>query len=229
MKRAFRILAVLVLLAVIGVSIAFILSNSMVGPEESVEMSNVVGVVFEPFLKRLYNLFLRMCAWADLPSATTYEAFVRKLAHFIEYLALGIGCAILTSLLAKGRPWRLIWADLFVVLAVAVVDELIQAYTGRGSRLFDVVIDFVGALVGVLVVVTIASVIAIICRGRDDVSLRQPTAVVQQPREWFLQSDMEIPQPYTVLPQSDMIDTKSYTMPLRSNDMDTQPMRRIQQ
>ena len=42
--------------------------------------------------------------------------------------------------------------SLFAGLAVAVTDETIQIFSGRGSQVLDVVLDFSGALTGILLV-----------------------------------------------------------------------------
>ena len=51
------------------------------------------------------------------------------------------------------------WADLFIVLAVAVVDEFVQSVVGRTSLITDVLLDFSGAAIGIAVTLIIASFI----------------------------------------------------------------------
>ncbi|MEG1550746.1 MAG: VanZ family protein, partial [Oscillospiraceae bacterium] len=59
----------------------------------------------------------------------------------------------------KFKPQNL-WNILSSVLAIAVVDEAIQIFSGRGPAVQDVILDFCGALVGVLLVLLIGFIIA---------------------------------------------------------------------
>jgi len=74
--------------------------------------------------------------------------FIRKAGHFLEYLALGIcigGAAVNLGRL-RGRCY--IALPLLAVMSVAVSDEFLQHFTGRGSAVTDVVLDFTGAACG---------------------------------------------------------------------------------
>ena len=55
---------------------------------------------------------------------------------------------------------------LFCLLSTAVVDEFIQSFTGRTSNVKDILIDFSGAVVGVLLAVCIAAVVRRITGNR---------------------------------------------------------------
>ena len=76
--------------------------------------------------------------------------FIRKSAHFIEYF-------ILASLLShwlktKSLKWiEMIIYPLFFVLVIAVGDEFIQSFVGRGSNVRDVLIDFSGGILAVII------------------------------------------------------------------------------
>ena len=87
-----------------------------------------------------------------------YEPFVRKVAHFAEYALLGAECAGLTVLLARRVFSPYLWADLFAVLMVAVLDEFLQSFVGRTSLVGDVLLDFSGALVGIALVLVVTAV-----------------------------------------------------------------------
>ena len=86
----------------------------------------------------------------------SYGEFVRKRARLTEYFLLGAECALVAALLSGGRALRHIWACLFVPLAVAVMDEFLQQFAGRASLVSDVVVDFAGAVAGVVVVMVVA-------------------------------------------------------------------------
>ena len=73
---------------------------------------------------------------------------VRKTAHFTEYFILGL---VLTSILQMSvRKWKpSLSLQLFLLLAVPVIDETIQLHSaGRNSSVIDVWIDFAGGAAG---------------------------------------------------------------------------------
>jgi VanZ family protein len=78
------------------------------------------------------------------------EHRLRKLAHFAEYALLGFFSALA---LAQTR-WRLRHAAILWVLClpVALLDETIQIFSGRGPSILDVWIDGAGALAGCIAV-----------------------------------------------------------------------------
>jgi VanZ family protein len=76
------------------------------------------------------------------------HAAIRKLAHFTEYLILGI---LIIRALRDARGWRLEHALMAIALATvyAVSDELHQRFVpGRTAAVGDVGVDAVGAIVG---------------------------------------------------------------------------------
>ena len=78
------------------------------------------------------------------------EHVLRKCAHFLEFLVLGILSSIAL------RYWQLKYKVLcgfgFCVI-VAVVDEMLQLFVGgRTGRVMDVMIDSAGAVVGIVMV-----------------------------------------------------------------------------
>jgi VanZ family protein len=78
----------------------------------------------------------------------TAHTAIRKLAHFTEYLILGL---LILRALRDERGWRLQHALMAIALATvyAVSDELHQRFVpGRTAAVGDVGIDAVGAMVG---------------------------------------------------------------------------------
>jgi len=55
---------------------------------------------------------------------------------------------------------------LFGTLLAAVTDEFIQSFTGRGSSVRDVVLDFCGALTGMLLTFLLAELIRSLKRNK---------------------------------------------------------------
>lgn len=80
------------------------------------------------------------------PNAPAGGGFLRKIAHFTEFTALGICLAWLHGMLQKGKIQPLLWG----VLAAAV-DETIQRFVpDRGPSIRDVCIDSAGVLTGMI-------------------------------------------------------------------------------
>ena len=135
-KARLRLLLRLVLIA----TLCFIWSNSMVGKEGSASLSRTVT------------------AWLNGIGIPVTEHFVRKAAHFCEFGLLGCELMLLFWLRSGVRFQNLCNAA-FAALLSAVTDETIQIFSGRGSQVQDVVLDFSGALTGILLVSLIISLI----------------------------------------------------------------------
>ena len=135
-KARLRLLLRLVLIA----TLCFILSNSMVGKEGSASLSRTVT------------------AWLNGIGIPVTEHFVRKAAHFCEFGLLGCELMLLFWLRSGVRFQNLCNAA-FAALLSAVTDETIQIFSDRGSQVQDVVLDFSGALTGILLVNLIISLI----------------------------------------------------------------------
>ncbi len=135
-KKA-RIRAIIIC-GLIVLTITFIWSNSFQSVPESQADSLSVVEAIEPLLK--------------LGSGRTkmdVERF-RKVAHFAEFWLLGLELALLLIALRKVSLQNAVNC-LFASLVVAVVDETIQVFSDRGSRVTDVLLDYSGAMTGLLV------------------------------------------------------------------------------
>ncbi len=132
----------LVLLSVLtGLMVAFIWSNSCLSREESGAQSGRITA----FLLGILDPNGRI-------PVENFHHFVRKMAHFTEFALLGLlmGGLFRRIGLLTGKTLRSL--PVLLVLLVAVADEYIQFFTGRGSMVTDVVLDFSGALFGLLMV-----------------------------------------------------------------------------
>ena len=100
----------------------------------------------------IIGLAKRVMPLADLAmDIATLNHFIRKVAHFTVYLVLGI--LTVNSLKASGVPIfkAIMWA-LVICIAYAATDEIHQMFVpGRGAQVKDVLIDSVGAVVGICV------------------------------------------------------------------------------
>jgi len=138
MKGKWKLLLILPVAAVI----CFIFFNSTLSNASSGAISKQVARFFSPIL----NPF-------QVIRNGHYQRMIRKIAHFVEFFALG-GCLgwIAGKLKCKGR-WA-ITAVLAVLIACA--DEIIQCFSAdRSNSFFDVVIDVAGALCGMAAIVLI--------------------------------------------------------------------------
>ena len=132
-RRALSTLLICLCLA----TVAFIWGNSMLGSKASSNVSNSVLGALDPIIRR-FGIVSKDDLW------------LRKLAHFTEFGALG---AELLFLAAVRRRLGLQAASnsAFAALLVALTDETIQLISGRNSQVLDVLLDFSGALTGILI------------------------------------------------------------------------------
>lgn len=79
---------------------------------------------------------------------TDVSYIIRKSAHFFEYGLLAALFAIVFYLLKKSKINIVIYS-LFITLMCAVADEFYQSFSGRGSTVRDIVLDFCGTLFGI--------------------------------------------------------------------------------
>ena len=140
-------------------TLAFVVAHSLQVSVDSWAESNAVAALFDPVLHRAYDLFCAVFSWAGHAAPLTYEAFVRKTAHFVEYAVLGAECAGLAIALSKRVISPYLWMSLFAVLMAAVLDEAVQSFTGRTSLVSDVLLDFTGGLVGIAVVLLVVALV----------------------------------------------------------------------
>lgn len=126
-----------VLICLCIATVAFIWGNSMLGSKASSNVSNSVLGALDPIIRR-FGIVSRNDLW------------LRKLAHFTEFAVLG---AELLFLAAVRRRLGLQAASnsAFAALLVALTDETIQLISGRNSQVLDVLLDFSGALTGILI------------------------------------------------------------------------------
>ena len=126
-----------VLICLCIATVAFIWGNSMLGSKASSNVSNSVLGALDPIIRR-FGIVSKDDLW------------LRKLAHFTEFAALG---AELLFLAAVRRRLGLQTASncAFAALLVALTDETIQLISGRNSQVLDVLLDFSGSLTGILI------------------------------------------------------------------------------
>jgi VanZ family protein len=129
-----------ILSAITLLYILFIFSNSIYSGESSGYQSKVVMQIINDFLyKTGININLT-------------EFFIRKLAHFTEYFILG-NLLTVTIKAYVSRIRECVFLELFLLLLVPVIDEFIQTFSlGRSGNAGDIILDFCGALCGMLII-----------------------------------------------------------------------------
>lgn len=128
----------LIIALIVGMTV-FIWCNSVIGREDSAQMSG--GLV----------------AWLEsLLHTDISELFIRKAAHFCEYAVLGILYGIKFRQGRKNGQW--IYNYTMAGLATAVADESIQILSGRGPMVVDVLLDLCGFAAGFWILQLLAQI-----------------------------------------------------------------------
>ncbi len=153
-----RPLLIGLLVLAILLTVAYIFRNSVYSVSASSQQSLVVkgllDAVLGPFIGE-----------GGLP-----VTLVRKLAHMVEFGALGGELSLLFFLLY--RRVRVV-EPLSLSLLVALTDETIQVYTDRGPQVTDVWIDFAGAVLGLLAAFLLVMLVGYIRRKKGQKSTKR--------------------------------------------------------
>ena len=129
----------------------FIFSNSMAVAQVSSASSGRVLQLMQAALRRLGH--------PALAQRLTMH-FVRKLAHFCEYMLEGFLLMLCMRVYSR-HPLRHITVPMLGGVLTALTDETIQLYSpGRSSQVTDVWLDLAGVLAGILT----ALVLMALCR-----------------------------------------------------------------
>lgn len=122
-------------------TVAFIFYNSAQSVSESKEAATSVAQTLSPITQEEYET---SADWKD------FVMQVRKAAHAVEFFVLGTEFFILFFLLQKPRGLQTFWNVLSAPVVIAVADESIQILSGRGPKVQDVLLDFCGAAIAVV-------------------------------------------------------------------------------
>lgn len=128
---------VIVFALLILLTVSFIWGNSLKTVEQSSVQSTSVAELLRPVLDPHEKL-----------EKSAFHNLVRKLAHVIEFFVLGLFVIGFSVSLGMYLKKSFVSMPILTVLFVAVGDEYIQHFTGRGSLVTDVVLDFAGSLAG---------------------------------------------------------------------------------
>lgn len=125
------------LLGAMLLTLAFIFSNSLRAPEDSMEQSSAVG----GFFAELFS--------PDKPLGKFLQDHIRKIAHFCEFGLLGVEIAVFVIFYLQNHR-ELAVLSLPAGMSVALIDETLQYFSGRGPAIIDVWIDLGGFVTGSL-------------------------------------------------------------------------------
>ena len=119
--------------------VCFIWGNSVLPGTESGNLSGNVLNFVNSFLKKVGI------------NKEVSHYMIRKAAHFTEHMCFG-ACLLVTLRAYTQEVLKYISNILFIGLLVPVIDEFIQLFIdGRGGEIKDVIIDFSGLLVGIII------------------------------------------------------------------------------
>ena len=135
------------LILLIAAQTIFIFGNSMLDKEDSKQAS--LGIC--AFFKRLLDPQNRI-------DQEVFHHYIRKLAHFTEFGVLGALWNGTVYYRAR-RFGAYTFIALFAALFTAVCDEFLQSFTGRGSMVSDVLIDFSGGVCGIAFAAVLITII----------------------------------------------------------------------
>lgn len=130
-----------IFLLILWVGIIFYLSgtNGAASHKESIQLVNIFS-----------DIKIIKTAIHELKITNT-DQFIRKNAHAFEYIVLAIlSSAIFFSTNKKGLS-AIIYI-LFTCLLLAILDEYHQSFVpGRASLVSDILIDFIGSIIGIVI------------------------------------------------------------------------------
>jgi VanZ family protein len=127
-----------VCIALLVVILTFIWGNSFLPGETSGALSAWVK-----------DMLARLFGWEFADQDPTGHGLLRKLAHFTEFLALGLDLCWLMHMLCR-KTWKAEFLALGCGFLAACADETIQRFVpGRGPAWTDVGIDTLGVILGI--------------------------------------------------------------------------------
>ena len=131
-------IGLIISLAFTLLTLAFIWGSSMLPKGQSANQSNGVFASLQGVLDKIFG------------AGVITEEILRKLAHGGEFMLLGVEICLVWLFSARFN-FKTLHEICFLGLFVAVADESIQILSGRGPLVSDILIDFGGIIVGVLI------------------------------------------------------------------------------
>lgn len=145
MIKIFRVISIILTLAIM--ILIFCLSS-----QNAQASSKTSGGLIEKVLNVVYPNFENLQTEEKENIISNFQYIVRKTAHFSIYFALGI-CVLMSIITyCNLRLYVRIVLSGIICIIYAASDELHQLYVaGRSCELFDVFIDAIGSILGILI------------------------------------------------------------------------------
>lgn len=154
MKIEWRTVTRYILIALIIATLLFIFIQSMLPKEKSHAESDAVGGIISEIIP------------PDTPAGEYVQKNIRKIAHFTEFAVLGGEIALYIILFMPKIRYMLLSYPTALILAL--LDETVQIFSGRGPAVSDVWIDFLGFLSASAVFYVVYAVICFIqCKRKQ--------------------------------------------------------------
>ena len=148
-KLIFKIMTLIFLIA----SVLIIVSFTGKTGEESNELSRWVAKKIENFVGSHFTIRREDVFWRS-----TLNAILRKLGHFLEFAFLGLTMGAFFILILR-KKWVSALLSSGLCCLMALLDEYRQIFiSGRTPQWFDVKLDIMGSLFGILLVFTVWSI-----------------------------------------------------------------------
>ena len=129
------------LIALTVLNLAFIFYQSTLPREESAEQSEAVG----GFLEEIFP--------PDTKTGKFVLSNIRKIAHFTEFFTLGIWVTLYFVFFVEKKKYHPFVFP--TALLIALFDETVQIFSGRGPMISDVWIDFFGFSTSAVIIYTV--------------------------------------------------------------------------
>ena len=157
------------LITLIICTLCFTFYQSLLPPEQSSEVSEGVSDAIEPIIP------------SDTPTGSYVHTNLRKIAHFVEFAALGLEVALyviffLPAFSSSPRSkFKYIVHSYAAAPIVALLDETIQVFTDRGPAITDVWLDTAGFFSLATISYLVYLAVVFVRHRRQGISPRVPT------------------------------------------------------
>ncbi len=119
---------------------------------------NISGSITEWIAQKIVSDFDQMTHPEQINMVESMHFYIRKLAHFSIYALLGFLSFLNICQYSVNKKVRTLIPPLFCLL-YACSDEFHQLFTdGRSGNPFDVMIDFSGAVLGIIISAAVSSI-----------------------------------------------------------------------
>ncbi len=171
MKNKLVIRLIFLILSVAIMLFIFNMSNA-----NATESSKISGDFIRKLAAMFYKDFDAFSPQDKVYFVSSLQNFIRKFAHFAVYFALGFCINGFASTFSLPFLKKAAFSSLFCLL-YAVSDEIHQLFIpGRSGQVSDVLLDFIGAVLGILLMFAVFSLFVKIRSKVNEARARQQEA-----------------------------------------------------